>query len=485
MDHLIVDFALNFMSLDQLNALLSDPRTVATLVGALVAISGAMLGTFLLLRQMSLTTDAISHTILLGIVVAFLVMIGIFGLEPDLSSPWLILGAAASGVATVVLTEVIQRAGIVKADAALGLAFPFLFAISIILISRFTQDIHLDTDSVVLGEIGVAWANTTSVCLDTCEDVTITPDHPAAEVARQCVNCASEGISPRDPKAVFEEKCSNCGTYTAAQAYAKRLTDVPPALAFIPKSLVVMGIITFLNVLFVGLFYKELKLSTFDAALARSLGFRPGLLHYTLMIFVSVTAVGAFDAVGAILVVAFFVIPPATAYLLTRRLSKMLLLSPIFGALAAYTGYDLARGSFLGLFKVDAILRWLDGPLNLGGYTNWNVSISASIVLMMFAFLILTWTFSPQSGLIAGLIQRRRHKTQFNEYVVLGHIANHAGKPDADVELAIPTLHEHFRWSPLHMRFILTRLRALQYVTVNGEQVVLTDRGLQHLLEFR
>src|SRR5690606_36598542 len=216
MDRLLVDFALTFVTLEQFNAFLSDPRTVATLVGALVAISGALLGSFLQLRQISLTTDAISHTILLGIVVAFLVMVGVFrvaiadallgsfllsrqmslttdatshtvllgivvafllmvgvfGLEPDLSSPWLILGAAAPGVATVVLTEAIQRTGIVKADAALGLAFPFLFAVSIILVSRFTEDVHLDTDSVVLGEIGVAWANTNSVCLDTCADVT-------------------------------------------------------------------------------------------------------------------------------------------------------------------------------------------------------------------------------------------------------------------------------------------------------------------------
>lgn len=485
MDRFLVDLTLNFVSLEQFNAFLSDPRTVATLVGALVAISGALLGSFLFLRQMSLTTDAISHTILLGIVVAFLVMVGVFGLEPDLSSPWLILGAAVAGVATVVLTEAIQRTGIVKADAALGLAFPFLFAVSIILVSRFTEDVHLDTDSVVLGEIGVAWANTNSVCLDICEDVTITPDHPAAKVARQCINCSAGGISPRSPEAQFEETCSNCGTYTAAQAYAQRLTSSPPALAFIPKALGVMGIITLLNVAFVSLFYKELKLSTFDAALARSLGFRPGVLHYALMVLVSITAVGAFDAVGAILVVAFFVIPPATAYLLTRRLSRMLLLAPVFGALAAYTGYDLARGSFLGFIEVDSILRWLDGPLNLGGYTTWNVSISASMVLMMFAFLLIAWTFSPQSGLIAGFVQRRRQKVQFNEYVVLGHIANHAGQDDADVELAVPTLHEHFRWSPLRMRLVLARLRALQYVTVDDEHVALTERGVRHLLEFR
>lgn len=485
MEHALVDFALNFFTLEQINGFLSDPRTVATLVGALVAISGAVLGTFLLLRQMSLTTDAISHTILLGIVVAFLVMVGLFGLEPDLSSPWLILGAAMAGVATVVLTEAIQRTGIVNADAALGLAFPFLFAISIILVARFVDDIHLDADSVVVGEIGVAWANTSSVCLENCDAVTITPEHPEARTARQCINCAAEGISPRSANAVFAESCANCGTYTAAEAYAQQLTPVPPMLAFIPKALGVMGVITLINVLFVTLFYKELKLSTFDAALAKALGFRPAYLHYGLMVLVSITAVGAFDAVGAILVVAFFVIPPATAYLLTRRLSVMLFLAPVFGALAAYTGYDLARGNFLGIVDVSAVLRWLDGIVGLGGYTTWNVSISASMVMMMFAFLVLAWIFSPQSGLIAGLIRRRQQANNFTEYVVLGHIANHEGAPDAAVELAIPTLHDHFRWSPLRMRLVLTRLRTLQLVHVEGEQVSLTPRGHQHLAAFR
>jgi manganese/zinc/iron transport system permease protein len=485
MNQFFVELALNFVSLDHLNSILSDPRTVATLVGALVAVSGALLGTFLLLRQMSLTTDAISHTILLGIVVAFLVMVGVFGMEPDLSSPWLIIGAAVAGVATVVLTEALQRTGIVKADAALGLAFPFLFAISIILVSRFTEDVHLDTDSVVVGEIGIAWANTSSVCLERCEDVVVTPEHPAAEVARTCVNCAAEGISPRDARAVFEETCSNCGTYTAVQAFGRRLTSEQPIVAFIPKALGVMGVITLLNAVFVGLFYKELKLATFDAGLARALGFRPGMLHYALMILVSVTAVGAFDAVGAILVVAFFVIPPATAFLLTRRLSAMLTIAPVIGALAAYTGYDLAQGRFLGIISIDGILRWLDPVIGLDGYTTWNVSISASIVLMMFAFLVLAWVFSPQSGLIARAIRRRQQTAQFHDYVVLGHIANHLGTAEAYAELALPTLHEHFHWSPLRMRLVLARLRARQLISYAGEHVELTQHGRRALSEYR
>jgi uncharacterized protein (DUF4213/DUF364 family) len=122
LESLLIDLLLRVVPRADLNAALGDPRTVAILLGALIAISGALLGTFLLLRGMALTSDAISHTVLLGIVVAFLVMTGVFGQQPDLSSPWLILGAAGAGVATVVLTELIYRSGLVKQDAALGLA---------------------------------------------------------------------------------------------------------------------------------------------------------------------------------------------------------------------------------------------------------------------------------------------------------------------------------------------------------------------------
>ena len=119
---------------------------------------------------MSLTSDAISHTVLLGIVVAFMVMSSLFGREPSLASVWLIIGAAAAGVATVVLTELIYRSGLVKQDAALGLAFPLLFALAVILVSRFVEDVHLDEDAVMVGEIGVAWANTNSHCLNWLRD---------------------------------------------------------------------------------------------------------------------------------------------------------------------------------------------------------------------------------------------------------------------------------------------------------------------------
>ena len=181
----LIRVLLNYFSRLEINAFFRDPQTTATIIGGLIAVSGALLGTFLLLRGMSLTSDAISHTVLLGIVVSFLVLTVWLNQEPDLASPWLVVGAALAGVVTVVLTEAIYKSGLVKQDAALGLAFPLMFAIAVILVSRFVQDVHLDEDSVMVGEIGVAWADTNSHCLANCVDVTITPDHPAAEISRR------------------------------------------------------------------------------------------------------------------------------------------------------------------------------------------------------------------------------------------------------------------------------------------------------------
>lgn len=481
METLLIEFLLLFTTPEALNGVLSDPRLVATLVGVLVAISGALLGTFLLLRRMSLMTDAISHTILLGIVVAFMVLLAIPGLEPDLSSPWLILGAAGAGLITVILTETLTRSGLVKADAALGLAFPLLFAISVILISRYMENVHLDTDAVIVGEIGLVWANTHSHCLERCDPITITPEDTRAEVRRVCLNCTRGGIGPRDPEAIFEERCDNCRTYSAAEAWGARLIDTPPSLVYFPKALGVMSMITLVNLLFVIGFYKELKLSTFDPALARSLGLRPGLIHYALMLLVSVTAVGAFDAVGSILVIAFFIVPAAAAYLLTDRLAGMLLIAPIIGGLSAYFGYDLARGRLFGL-EVSDLLQTLDPILGLDGYTTWNVSISASMVIVLFLTFMGVWIASPRYGLIANSIRRSDQQRRFREQMILGHIANHPTQPE---ERKLSTLHHHFGWPRWRMAWVIFRLRSRGAISVQEDLVELTEPGQAALSAFR
>ena len=485
LEQLFIDFLLNFVGRAELNAFLRDPQNTATIIGTLIAISGALLGTFLLLRGMSLTSDAISHTVLLGIVVAFLIITSWFSQEPDLSSPWLIIGAALAGMATVVLTEAIYRSGLVKQDAALGLAFPLLFAVAVIIVSRYVQDVHMDEDAVMIGEIGVAWADTNSHCLANCATVTITPDDPQAVIARQCTNCRAEAISPRDEGAIFAERCTNCGEYSPAQAWQAGLVDTEPELVFWPKSITVMALIAILTMLFVSLFFKELKLSTFDSALAAALGFRPAILNYALMIVVSLVAVGAFEAVGSILVIAFFIIPPAAAYLLTDNLSRMLVYSSIVGAAGAYFGYDLARGSLLGLFQLDSLLSGLNRLFHLGLLETWDSSISASMVLMIFFFFLVCWIFSPKYGLVSTMLRRRRQQQSFDNQVVLAHIHNHEGTSAEQEELVVETLYHHFRWSSRKTKRIINHLQTRNYVHLKDETVHLTARGKNRVQSFR
>lgn len=481
----IITFLLNFVTRADMNMFLRDPQNTATIIGALIAISGALLGTFLLLRGMSLTSDAISHTVLLGIVVAFMVLTSLFNQEPDLNSPWLIIGAALAGVATVALTEAIYRSGLVKQDAALGLAFPLLFAIAVILVSRYVQDVHMDEDAVMVGEIGVAWADTNSHCFANCQSVTITPEDPQAEIVRQCTNCRELAITPRDERAEFVEQCANCGVYNPAQAWQAGLIEVEPTLVFWPKSITVMFVITMITIVFVLLFFKELKLSTFDPALAAALGFKPNVLHYSLMVIVSLVAVGAFEAVGSILVIAFFIIPPATAYILTDNLTGMLVSSALVGAGGAYFGYDLARGDFLGVIQVEAILAGLNRVFDLGLLEEWDSSISASMVLMIFFFFCVAWILSPKYGVVSTLLRRKQQQQVFDTQVILAHINNHQGTVREDTELAVATLHDHFYWSTRKTKRLLSQLRGRNLIHIEADKVQLTARGKNRVQEFR
>jgi manganese/zinc/iron transport system permease protein len=119
------------------------------LIAIVVAVACVIPGTFLVLRRMAMITDAISHAILPGIVIGFFA-------TQDISSPLLVALAAITGVLTVVIVEVVNRTGLVKEDTSIGLVFPALFSIGVILISRNAGDVHLDTDVVLMGEIAFA-----------------------------------------------------------------------------------------------------------------------------------------------------------------------------------------------------------------------------------------------------------------------------------------------------------------------------------------
>ena len=119
------------------------------LIAALTAAACAIPGVFLVLRKMSMVSDSITHTILLGIVLAFF-------LTNDLSSPLLMIGAAVMGPVTVWLTELLTKTRLLSEDSATGMVFPLLFSIAVILITRYAGTAHLDTDSVLLGELAFA-----------------------------------------------------------------------------------------------------------------------------------------------------------------------------------------------------------------------------------------------------------------------------------------------------------------------------------------
>ena len=124
-------------------------RTEIAVVAAIVAAACSLPGVFLVLRRMSLMSDAISHSVLFGIVIGF------FAIK-TFHSPLLMAGAVATGVLTVFLSETLLRTRLLKEDAAIGLVFPALFSIGVILISRYAGNVHLDTDAVLTGEIALA-----------------------------------------------------------------------------------------------------------------------------------------------------------------------------------------------------------------------------------------------------------------------------------------------------------------------------------------
>jgi manganese/zinc/iron transport system permease protein len=358
----------------------SAPQVEIQLIAAVTAAACALPGAFLVLRRLALISDAISHSILLGIVLAFFVV-------EDLTSPALVVGAAVVGVATVVCVELVRRTGLVREDAAIGLVFPALFSAGVILVSRFADSVHLDTDAVLLGELAFA---------------------PFDRLV-----LAGYDVGPR--------------------------------------ALWVMGAILCVNLVAVALFYKELKVVTFDPALAAALGFAPIVVHYGLMTLVSVTAVGAFNAVGSILVVALMIAPPATAYLLTDRLSLLLTGAVAIGVGSALGGYWLAH------------VR--------------DASIAGSMATAAGALFALALLFAPGRGIVAAARRRRRQRWEFPQTMLAIHLLNHEGRPEAAEESRVEHLGEHLRWDSGYASEVVGRAVARGLVVRDDGRLALTERG--------
>jgi len=370
-----------------------NPEFAIILIASLTAVACAIPGVFLVLRKMALISDAISHSILPGIVIGYFI-------TEDLASPWLILLAALSGIITVVLVEAIQKTGLVKEDTAIGLVFPALFSIGVLLIAIYANDVHLDTDAVLVGKLEYA----------AYDDLII----GGADVH----------------EAGATHNAADTGIYLG------------------PKGIWTTSTVLILTIGLLLLFYKELKLSTFDLGLSSALGFSPVILHYGLMSVASVTTVVAFDAVGAILVVALMIAPAAASYLLTTDLKKMIWLSILFGIMSAVGGYYLA-----------ALL---------------NASISGSITTVLGIIFLLVYLFAPSKGLLAVLFRQSRQRTEVSLLTFLLHLNNH----DSIEERRVDHLQEHINWGKVRSKTVLELAQKNNMITINNQIVTLTKKGL-------
>ncbi len=258
----------------------------------LAAISCGLLGNFLVLRRLSLMGDAISHSVLPGLVIAFL-------LTSSRAPMVMFIGAVCAGIATVVLVELVKRLGRVEPGAAMGVVFSVLFAFGVLLLeSSAVRSIDLDAECVLHGQLEtLVW-------------------------------------------------------YAAPQTFGDLLN--PSTLEAVPPQVVTLSIMALLSIGFVVMFFKELRVAAFDPALATTLGFNATGLHLALMLFVAAATVASFEAVGSILVIAMLICPAATARLLTDRLRSQLIVSVVVSIAGSVGGY-LAATAIPSAFNKDSV----------------------------------------------------------------------------------------------------------------------------------
>jgi len=285
------------LPLDQLT---TDEVQMVVLMG--VALSTVLLGTFLTLKKMTMMANSLSHTTLLGIVIAYLIF---FAPENDLmiGPGMLLVGAVVSAALTTLLTELARDLLKLQEDAAIGLVFTTLFALGIILVTVFTRNSHLGVE-VITGNV--------------------------------------DALHFEDIKLVWSAAA--------------------------------------LNLILIGLFFRQWVLTAFDEKLSFSLGLPTKTFHYLLMFLTALTLIAAFRAVGVILVLSFLVGPTLIARQWTHRLSSLLFLGIGLGLFTAVIGVALSR-HFLSVYHL---------PLSTGGL----------VVTLISILCILSLTFRHSQGLM-------------------------------------------------------------------------------------
>lgn len=273
---------LEFLSVDA-------PPLAAALLSSVVC---GLLGNWLVLRRMSLMGDAISHSVLPGIVAAFLIT----GSRAPLP---MFVGALIAGGLTTALSAAVRRYARVDSGAAMGVVFASLFALGVLLIEQASaRQVDLDPDCVLYGSLETLF-----------------------------------WFPPTDDGAFFSLA----------------------TLARLPTPILTLSSVTLLASVVTFLLRKELALTSFDPELAAALGFRPRGMHALLMLLVTLATVASFEAVGSILVVATLTCPAASARLWTDRLRTQILLSVVIAAGIALLGYLAAATAPTWLRTSDAL----------------------------------------------------------------------------------------------------------------------------------
>lgn len=352
------------------------------LIALATAIASSIIGLFLVLRKMSMLIDAISHTVLFGIVVGYL-------LVKDINSPLVVLAATATGVFTSWLIELLIKSKKISEDAATGVVFPLLFSIAILLVSSPATNLrntNINVDSIFIGHIELA----------SIEQVTI-------------------------------------------------------GMLTIPSNLILPLVVLLINVLFISIFYKELKIVSFDEALAQVLGFSPIIIHYLLTTLVSVTAVIAFNLVGAIMVVSLMIGPGATALMITKDLKKTLFVTVIIAVFNVLVGYLI--GDFFVL------------PISGG------IAVTTMIVFLIVVML------NPKSGIMINIFKRRKLKYVYKVVAMLVHIRNHSGADDEEEEIALDTIVPMLNWDTKEFKQIYEYAINKNYIKVENNILRVTPEG--------
>lgn len=259
-----------------------------------VGIICGVIGCFIILRGMALMGDAISHAVLPGVAISFMLGINYF------------YGAVLIGVLSAILIGIITQHSRIKSDSSIGIIFSAFFAVGIILMAK--AQTATDLTQILFGNV-----------------------------------------------------------------LSVRTSDMWMTL--------IIGVIVLLAVI---LFYKELLITSFDPTMAQVYGLPTKLIHYLIMVLLTLVTVASLQTVGVVLVVALLITPAATAYLLTNKLSTMIFLAAFFGALSSICGlyfsfvYNLSSGA---------------------------VIVLAATILFLFAFL-----FAPKQGVIWRNLQTRKKR---------------------------------------------------------------------------